>query len=83
MLADQIEVSLAFDQLCAEFKKNPRHMAMIIQGSAGTGKTIVGLHLEYLAVQRHLIPLRRTIFTFAKSRMLHNILGHVNAGGKM
>jgi DUF2075 family protein len=75
MLADQIEVSLAFDQLCAEFKKNPRHMAMIIQGSAGTGKTIVGLHLEYLAVQRHLIPLRRTIFTFAKSRMLHNILG--------
>lgn len=73
MLADQIEISAQISQLFKKFTQNHRNTAIIIRGAAGTGKTIIGIHLLFLA-QQHGLKINDMVFTFAKSRMLREVV---------
>lgn len=73
MLDDQQEISAQIYLLFEKYKNNPKPKTVIIQGDPGTGKTIVGLHLLYLAQKRGMSK-ERCIFTFAKGRMLREVL---------
>lgn len=74
MIEDQIEAVSKFDTVIKSFTIHPENKAIIVEGNAGTGKTIVGLYMEYLAVKQHNTPLSDVLFTFAKSRTLHEIM---------
>lgn len=73
MLTDQIEISVQISLLFKEFTQNPRNTANIIKGAAGTGETIIGIHLLFLA-QQHGLKINDMVFTFAKSRMLREVV---------
>lgn len=73
MLADQIEISAQISQIFKEFTQTHRNTAIIIRGAAGTGKTIIGIHLLFLAQQQGL-KTNDMVFTFAKSRMLREVV---------
>ena len=73
MLEDQIETSAQISQIIKDFTHSPKNTAIIIKGAAGTGKTIIGIHLLFLA-QQHGIKINDMVFTFAKSRMLREVV---------
>lgn len=73
MLDDQCEMTAQISSLLEEYHQNRRPLTIIIQGDPGTGKTIVGLYVLFLAQQRG-ISKERCILTFAKSRMLLEVL---------
>lgn len=74
MLDDQQEIAAQISLLFERYKENPQPTTIIIQGDPGTGKTIIGLHLLYLAQKRKISTAERCILTFAKSRMLLEVL---------
>ncbi|HHT7011778.1 DUF2075 domain-containing protein [Bacillus paranthracis] len=73
MIEDQHEVSAQISTILREYKKNPSNHAIVIQGDAGTGKTIIGIHLLYLA-QKLGFQRDELVLTFAKSKMLREVL---------
>lgn len=73
MLEDQIETSAQISQIIKEFTHSLKNTAIIIKGAAGTGKTIIGIHLLFLA-QQHGLKINDMVFTFAKSRMLREVV---------
>ena len=73
MLEDQIETSAQISQIIKKFIHSPQNTAIIIKGAAGTGKTIIGIHLLFLA-QQHGLKINDMVFTFAKSRMLREVV---------
>lgn len=74
MLDDQNEITAQVYQLIEQFKAHPQHTAIIIQGAAGTGKTIIGLHLLYKAIEQQMCSANQVVLTFAKSRTLKAVL---------
>lgn len=73
MLSDQIEVSAQISQIIKSFVLSPKNTAIIIKGAAGTGKTIIGIHLLFLA-QQYGFGVDDIVFTFAKSKMLRDVV---------
>ncbi|HEM5490254.1 TPA: DUF2075 domain-containing protein [Streptococcus suis] len=74
MLDDQNEIAAQISKLMEEFRHHPQHTAVLIQGGPGTGKTILGLHLLYIALRREIASTQTALFTFAKSRTLVEVL---------
>ena len=83
MIADQNNVSAGISRLIRSFLDNPRNMGIVIQGAAGTGKTIIGLYAMYLANKLStsrpntsgvVFNIDDIVFTFAKSKMLREVL---------
>lgn len=74
MLDDQNEIAAQISKLMKEFRDHPQHTAVLIQGGPGTGKTILGLHLLYIALRRGIASTQTALFTFAKSRTLAEVL---------
>lgn len=74
MLDDQNEIAAQISKWMEEFKSQPQHTAILIQGGPGTGKTILGLHLLYVALRRGIASTQTALFTFAKSRTLVEVL---------
>lgn len=74
MLDDQNEIAAQISKLMEEFRHHPQHTAVLIQGGPGTGKTILGLHLLYIALRRGIASTQTALFTFAKSRTLVEVL---------
>lgn len=73
MIADQVETAAKISNQLKNFRKSPTNQAVIIKGDAGTGKTIIGIHLLYLAL-RYGFYKNDLVFTFAKSKMLRDVL---------
>lgn len=76
MIYDQNNVSAGISKLIRSFLENPRNMGIVIQGAAGTGKTIIGMYAMHLAnkLSKNRISIDRMVFTFAKSKMLREVL---------
>lgn len=74
MLDDQNEIAAQISKWMEAFKSQPQHTAILIQGGPGTGKTILGLHLLYVALRRGIASTQTALFTFAKSRTLVEVL---------
>ncbi|HFU3984760.1 TPA: DNA/RNA helicase domain-containing protein [Streptococcus suis] len=74
MLDDQNEIAAQISKLMKEFRDHPQHTTVLIQGGPGTGKTILGLHLLYIALRRGIASTQTALFTFAKSRTLAEVL---------
>lgn len=76
MIYDQNSVSAGISKLIRSFIVNPRNMGIVIQGAAGTGKTIIGMYAMHLAnkLSKNRISIDRMVFTFAKSKMLREVL---------
>lgn len=74
MLDDQNEIAAQISKLMKKFRDHPQHTTVLIQGGPGTGKTILGLHLLYIALRRGIASTQTALFTFAKSRTLAEVL---------
>ncbi|WP_288996868.1 DNA/RNA helicase domain-containing protein [uncultured Psychrobacter sp.] len=76
MIEDQNSISAEISEIIKSFTARRRNIGIVIQGAAGTGKTIIGMYTMYLAHKRsdQSIPIDQMLFTFAKSKMLREVV---------
>lgn len=76
MIEDQNSISAEISEIIKSFTARRRNIGIVVQGAAGTGKTIIGMYAMYLAYKRseQSISIDQMLFTFAKSKMLREVV---------
>lgn len=75
MKDDQMEISLEIAKLLKSFSDEPRNMCIVVTGSAGTGKTYIGMNALRSALKfKDYFNLENIIFSFSRNRTLKEVL---------
>lgn len=74
MIDDQVDISIVVMNELRNYKRDNKSRLIVIKGSPGTGKTVLGLYLIYKYYDKFDENQNNVLFTFARSRTLSQII---------